>query len=625
MTKLPTARKLRTRKADPEQVYTRDVTLDYRKADTESRVVPATLSSEQPVKRWFGNEILRHDSDSVDLARAADGLPLLFNHNTDSFIGAVRNVRVEAGTLKGDLHFSQNSRATEVWNDVKDGLLRNMSIGYKIEEAEEGKNGDITATRWQLAEASIAPVPADQSVGINRKEEKPVMSTENHNQATEAREAEQARIEGIRNVFTGGKRSYTDPKHVELMGQLIGDGASVDEARAQLLDMIGMTHTPVGTAQPDSQANQNRGGPSAQEMIEEALGVRIGTITDEETVKRCQGNNEFAGMTLIEMARGWLRAGGHDWSGNPRQIAERAFSTRQDTTDFPLILANVAEKSLLKAYWDAPETWRGWASVGNINDFKLNSRVNLSEFDTLPVVAEGGTYTEGTFTEVQETIQLATYGMNYSITREALINDDVSAFSRIPTAMGLAAARTVGDLAYSVLTSNPNMSDGFPLFDATNHNNNVTPGGIIDMDSVQAAKVAMALQTGLKGLATLGIRAAKMVVPVGLEGVANELMSAQYNPASTAGTLSPNIVQGLLQVIADHRLDADTDPNAWYVMADQMAWDTVEVGFLNGNQSPYQERRQQDISNDNITYKVRIDAAAAPMDWRGMYRNGGGA
>jgi hypothetical protein len=83
------------------------------------------------------------------------------------------------------------------------------------------------------------------------------------------------------------------------------------------------------------------------------------------------------------------------------------------------------------------------------------------------------------------------------------------------------------------------------------------------------------------------------------------------------------VVQNLLTVVSDHRLDT-ADNNAWYVAASPMTWDTVDVAFLNGNQTPYQERRQQNIANDSITYKVRIDAAAAPMDWRGLYFNDGG-
>lgn len=612
---LPEGQRLHSRDRDFEGIQTRSVELDTRLANAETRTVPATLSSEAPVPRWFGNEILRHDSDSVDLTRAADGLPLLWNHDSNVFIGAVRNITVEQGKLRGILHFSENSRADEVFKDVSQGLLRNMSIGYRIDEHKEDKDGNVEITRWSLHEASMAPVPADNSVGVNRKMKVEPMKNDT---VEETRKAEEERIAAIRGLF---HQRWTEPKHVDLMNQMITEGATLEEARSELLDLIGINQ-PANRATPDAHKPEG----DFEERMKESLLVRSGIETDEKIIAHCRDHNEFGGMSLVELARAWLQKTGQNAKGSARDVVARTFSTRQQmTTDFPDILADVAFKSLLKAYWDAPETWRVWASTSAVQDFKINHRVNLSEFDSLPVVAEGGTYTVGTFTDLKEPIQLATYGKNYVITRESLINDDVSAFTRIPTAMGLAAARTVGDLVYGVLTSNPLMNqDATNLFDPT-HNNDVQAGGSApDADSVQAGKVAMALQQGPKGEATLGIMPRYGICPVALEGVFNTLMAAQYNPASTAGTLEPNVVQGLLTVVSDHRLDAD-DPAQWYMAAGQNAWDTVDVAFLNGNQAPFQERRQDDISNDNITYKVRIDAAAAPMDWRGLYRNSGTA
>ena len=99
-------------------------------------------------------------------------------------------------------------------------------------------------------------------------------------------------------------------------------------------------------------------------------------------------------------------------------------------------------------------------------------------------------------------------------------------------------------------------------------------------------------------------------------------MAAQYDPATTAGTLMPNSVQGMMRVVSDHRIDAD-NPLTWYMASSPTQRETIEVAFLNGNRAPFQERRQEDITNDSIVYKVRIDAAAAPLDWRGLYRNVG--
>lgn len=616
--KLPPLKGIQRRKTDLEGVQHRDAELDYRKANVETRTVPATLSSEIPVKRWFGNEILRHTEDAVDLSRAADGLPLLFNHDSNVFIGAVRNVRVDEGKLRGDMVFSENSRADEVFKDVQAGLLRNVSIGYRIEEMEERKNGDVIATRWGLAEASIAPVPADPTVGINRKEDQSAMDNV-------SKSAEEVRTElineqnAIRDLFK--VRWQLEPEHVALRDTLIADGASIDEARKAFLDMLGMSSEGVGGANPESQKRGDNGNELAR-MMTEAVQCRAGTLTPEQDQK-IRGNNEFTGLSLVEMARTWLRLHGHDHSGDAMTIVGRALSTRQETGDFPSILIDAAHNALLMAYWDAPESWSQWCRTGSLADFKINHRTNLSEFDTLPVVAEGATYTEGTFTDLGETIQLATYGRVWNITREAIINDSLSAFSRAPRAMGLAASRTVGNIAWNVITSNPAMSDTFDLFSA-NHNNDAAVGTAITADAVTAGKVAMALQQGPKNEATLGIPPGYLLTSVAKESEARTLMQAEYDPATTAGTLQPNSVRGLMTVVSDHRLDTDAaGPNQWYMTASPTTWDTVEVAFLNGNQTPFQERRQDDITNDNITYKVRIDCGAAALDWRGMYRNSG--
>lgn len=614
---------LRKETIESGETFFREAEIDIRKSNNDTRTVSATLSSEIPVKRWFGNEVLAHDDAAINLDRASDGLPLLFNHNSDNFIGVVRNITVSGGKLRGDLQFSENSRASEVYADVSAGLLRNVSIGYRIHKYEESENGDIRITDWSLYEASIAPVPADHTVGVNRNHEGIEMKTEAEKKAEreaaelKAREAETARIVGVRAIF-GDK--YTSPKHIDLMAKCVTEGRSIEESQADLLDLIGKDSAPAGSVRTgfDADCDPMRG-------MHDALTVRFGIEKDKDKVKAVREKNEFGSFTLVDMARQYLQLEGVSMRGlDIRSLVGKAITHRatQVTTDFPELLANVAHVSLLQAYWDAPETWRAWARVVSLNDFKQHNRANISEFDTLPAVAEGANYTEGSFTDLSENITLATYGMNWSISREAIINDAADAFSRVPRHMGLAAARTVGNLAYGVLTNNALMNqDGVALFDAA-HSNLVQAAVPLDAALIQAAKVAMALQKGPKGVATLGIQPAHLIVPVELEGIANTLMAAQYNPASSAGTLEPNPVQGLMNVISEHRLSADSAAQ-WYMAASASQWDTVEVAFLGGMDTPYQERRNDSITNDNITYKVRIDAAAAAMDFRGLYTHTG--
>ncbi|MDH3921143.1 MAG: HK97 family phage prohead protease, partial [Rhodospirillales bacterium] len=158
-----------------EETFRRDMTLDLRAIDQEARTVPASLSSEIEVERTFGfervTEVLVHTPAAINLERAGEGLPLLWGHDQDRPIGLVEGVRVEDGRLRGLLRFSSNPKAKEVWQDVREGFLKNISIGYRINKWEEsGETDHIRVVRWTPLEASVLSVPADHTVGINRSE-----------------------------------------------------------------------------------------------------------------------------------------------------------------------------------------------------------------------------------------------------------------------------------------------------------------------------------------------------------------------------------------------------------------------------------------------------------------------
>jgi hypothetical protein len=281
------------------------------------------------------------------------------------------------------------------------------------------------------------------------------------------------------------------------------------------------------------------------------------------------------------------------------------------------VLENVANKSMLDGFSQSPETWQAWVQTRNIPDFKAASLLNLSLFSDLDEVKESGQYQYGDMSDLKESIQLATYGKLFGISRQALANDDLNALGDIPRAMGMAAAYKIGDIVYSVLTTNAAMAqDSTELFHA-NHSNLVTAGAAPSVATLNAARVAMATQTDPAGK-TLGIRAAHLIVPIALQTTAETLIAATYDPAGTAGTLTPNPFQNSVDVIADHRLDT-ANSDGWYMAA---ARNTVVVGFLNGQQSPYLESKDG-WSTDGVEYKVRIDAAAAAADFRGLYYNDG--
>ena len=224
--------------------------------EVEDRTYEFPFSSEFPVARYFGNEILSHEGEAADLSRLNDGAPLLFNHNPDRVIGVVERAYIDGKRRRGyaRVRFSRNPFAQEILSDVKDGVLRNVSFGYSIDKMEERGSGDFVATAWSPYEVSVVSVPADPGVGIGRSLEAeqaasaaptpdPIPAMENTTPdlavvRAEAAEAERSRIAGINALCD--KHGMAD-----LGRQLIESGRSIDDARAAVLDNLDIKQEPV--------------------------------------------------------------------------------------------------------------------------------------------------------------------------------------------------------------------------------------------------------------------------------------------------------------------------------------------------------------------------------------------
>jgi HK97 family phage major capsid protein/HK97 family phage prohead protease len=240
-----------------EAVNLRDLEGQYKRAEmvtfdeVEDRTYEFPFSSEYPVARYFGNEILSHDGKAANLERLNDAAPLLFNHNPDCVIGVVERAYIDGDKRRGyaRVRFSRNPFAQEVLGDVRDGVLRNVSFGYSIDKMEERGGGDFVASAWTPYEISVVSIPADPGVGIGRSMESdstaasaaptpdPIPEMENTTPdlavvRAEAAEAERSRIAGITALCD---------KHGmgELGRQLVESGRSIDDARSAVLDKLG--------------------------------------------------------------------------------------------------------------------------------------------------------------------------------------------------------------------------------------------------------------------------------------------------------------------------------------------------------------------------------------------------
>lgn len=327
--------------------------------------------------------------------------------------------------------------------------------------------------------------------------------------------------------------------------------------------------------------------------------------------------NPYRGLTMGEMARACVQATGTSVAGMDRmQVVGLAFT--HSSSDFPALLGDASRRAVLRGYEEAVEDFDQFTRAVNVADFKPTNLVGLGAFSDLDIVPEGGEYKQGTFSEQSQAMQIATYGKLFTISRQAVINDDLGIFSDVPRKMGQAAKRTLAKAVYDLLIKNPKLADGKALFHADR--GNIMPAAPITTASVDAMRSAMALLKDKDGhliQAPMG----GLLVPVALSGRARTVKSAEHAVGGPAGTLDPNIVRDTFEVWQNGRLDA-ADPKRWYGIANANFVDGIVVGYLDGNQTPYLEQ-ETGFTVDGVAWKVRLDAAPAIGDWRGLILNPG--
>lgn len=329
--------------------------------------------------------------------------------------------------------------------------------------------------------------------------------------------------------------------------------------------------------------------------------------------------NAFANMTLSEMARACATAAGIDTRGMSAEQYIRAAITHT-TSDLPRLLGDTFQRSLLRGYEAMPEVFGQFTRPVSVPDFRKQSLAGLGQFIGVEKVGEGGEYPYGTLSETGQEMRLEKRGAIFSITFEAIQNDDLGVLDSVPYKMGQAVHRSLGDDVFALLTGNPKQGDGKALFHA-DHRNLLT-GAALSTESISKAFVALGTQKDPHG-APVRIPAKFLVVPMGLAGLARQILDSQYEIGGAAGKNAtvPNIMRGRFIVLEDPRLDA-AGPNAWYVVADPAAVDGIVIAYLNGVQTPTITQREG-WNVDGIEIKVRLAAAAGVADWRALAKNPG--
>ncbi len=671
--------------------------------DADARTVDVVFTTGAPVMRfdWMTGqryiETLSLKKAHVRLDRLNNGAPFLNAHSASDLTGVLgvveqgtAKVAGEQGTAK--VRFSKRPDVEPIWQDVRDGIIRNVSVGYRVHKYEQTDSSDGAPAKrhaidWEPYEVSAVPMGADdgakmrdaRSVETNScaiitrsagTEGNTTMLTEAEQRAADeakaaedakkaaekkaaddaaraagtttpddlkaATDAERERGLGIRLAVRAGRSAFDDIKAADAFAEeQIRKNAGVDAVRAMVLERLAgkSDAVKIGGHYADEirvvgdEADRFRDGAVAWLLKKAGVAemVEAAAKKNGETLKLDPG--ECRGMTLMDLARESLGRRGVKTRGmDPMKLAGVALTHRVEggyssTGDFPVLLEVALNKTLLAAYATAPDTWRLFAKVGSVSDFKIANRYRMGTFGRLDIVNEAGEFRNKPIPDgAKETISIVTKGNIIALTRQAIINDDMGAFSDLATRFGRGAKLSIEMDVYDLIKLNaglgPVMNDGLTLFHATHLN--IGTGSAIGVDALDADAQLMSAQTDLSGNEILDLRPAVLLVPRGLGGQARVLNAMEFEPLANVFQ-KPNIVRGLFSTIVDTPRLAGTRR---YLLADPATAPTFEVAFLNGNQEPFLDM-QDGWRIDGTEWKVRLDYGVAAVDFRAAITNAG--
>lgn len=621
--------------------------------DTEKRTVKMVFTSEKPVKtyRWKGwdieefNEVLSMDPKHMRRGRLDKGaVPLLDSHqrwNLSNQLGVVVDAQSVNERLEGTVKFSKRKAVQEIYEDVLDGTISNGSVGYKVYQYEDiSKPGDkiptLRAIDWELLEMSLVPVGADENAGtmngkrseenelneceiIFRKEietNKPNMGVvtmdEKEKQAKLAAEQAEAKIKEEREAAVKAEtkrcldiRALVKDAGLDagLADEYIQRGVSVETAKTNIelfkKYAAEQTQTRVTATAPTVSVNEDN-AVQRREGLTEMILHRV----DSQNFKMTDRARVFAGKSLIRALEDII---GRKQGETDYDFAQRAMSS----SDLPLILANVAEKSAQMRYQLQPRTYSRWTSRGSLRNYKEASQVRGGDHRSLLERNEKGEYVEASIGEEQEKVQLKQYGRKHIFTDKMIVNDDLGMILDIANETGVAVSRLENKLVYNVLKNNPTMADSVALFHA-DHNNLGTTGAIGETTFKEAFK-AMRSQKTVDSEDTINAPPKFLIVGPELEVAAKKFMATNLNPQTSSDV---NVFAGTLDIIVESEISDDS----YFFAADPSVIPTVKLFNLEGQSGPKAESRFN-WDNDAIELKVGHNVTAAPLDYRGLFKN----
>jgi HK97 family phage prohead protease len=614
--------------------------------DPKSRTVTAVLSTGARVRRPGIIEELAISPSAVDLGRVKRGqVRLLDSHNPSSvsaILGTIASAWIEGGNLMGRIQFADTPAGRAAEGMVARGEAGAVSVGYRVSEwtptGREGEADIWRADRWELMEVSLVSIPADpdaliRSAQTTHSTKGSPMDPEIDDTTTDPREdnstppsdgtrapAQSTRpAMSARDVRAAYDMAERHRLPTDMVRQHIDSGGTMQAFRGLVLDRLAeeADKTRISPITPMFGDEQTFANPDfLGRSISDAIYAKVTGKTPTGPAA------ELAGRSLLDLGAMILQSRGERVSWvNRNALADRILARggQHTTSDFPFLLASAGNRVMADAYSVAQTPLKQLARRRTANDFRPVSVLRLSEAPRLEKVIEGGEIKHGSRGEAKEGFKIETYASIFSLSRNAIINDDLGAFGDTSAAFGRAAASTESDLIADLLLANggngANLDDGSPVYGTgASRGNKAGAGSAITVSALGDGRQVLRDMTDIDGKTPIAVTPKYLVVgsakETEAEQVLHELAATQVNEV--------NPFSGKLTLLVEPRLAG----NSWRLFADPGQIATILIAYLAGREGPQIDLREGwDVLG--VEFRAVLDFGCAMQDWRGTFLNSG--
>lgn len=495
-------------------------------------------------------------------------------------------------------------------------ILNAARAAHRELSAEEQAEFDSLQRQIETLNAEIEQEERQQSAGQGAEPPAEGAGQERGMDPEQVRQQERTRISEITNLC----REFGME---DQLPAFISGNNSVESVRVAVIEHMRQNGAPLNgrvTVETDEQ-------DKFRNAASDALLMRSGLNPE----KPAAGARELMGMSLRDLAIECLTAEGK--TGMNRKSADELYTEMQrqffnPTAAFPTILDNAINKAYVEGHRTAPVTFDRWTKRGTLKDFKTHDNNYLSgpagEFLEVP---EGGELKHDIWhDEKRPTRKLKTYGRQFTMTRQAFINDDIDIITRMPAKYAASARKTLNKQCYEILINNPAIYDGVKLFDSK-HANLLATGTGITREATQGMIMALSNQKDEFGEVCI-IRPAVIIVPSGYKfDMYTIFFSPTINTEDNTQAVNPLYqYRETIEIVEDPTINAMCggfgNQMPWWLLGAKEDTDFVEVDYLNGQDVP-NIRRSEVPGTLGFVWDIYLDWGISVMDYRGAIKNPG--